>query len=452
MKLRPRTKVSKNGGITTVTTAPVLPPDDPRLHTPPVSELSNAGSTTAGKRHLPDLSSSLKDDSGNEETLESSSPTKDRRRPRITIPPAPLTKNNLDKFQVQIISCEEDASEDEASTPAPTPSTRLVQARNFLLAENHDTCPELSTRLERIADYLRKIPQETKEAHSGIYEEIKDLLRSHRVQIIAREGSGIQSLTPAKAKRISERLMSLYVEGDGGGGDDDDDDVEEEGQKDPFEWTNKFDHLIDTVRLDPNHRKPSWVLSQVRNLARPLNGGRLPSADLAGRLINEQIIKEKSEKNQHLRTKNKKKKTVDIEKSCAFENDLPSEKKRDQVPLDRRTSGPIYPTTNKAEDETGVKRWELGMGNLMPREVRDFDWERDHDMWAGKSVKAHGDDGKENEEDGEEAQILLAETPFLQMLMGEQVQSDLASGEYGIAGAAAPSLFLLRQECVWMDE
>ena len=396
MKLRPRTKVATNNRSVAAAPVPVVPPDTTRLHTPPIS-LSDTSS------------SSVEDDSDMEDRMESvSPPTKDSPGPKTTVRAAPLTVNNLQLLQEEITSSEGVRSEGDKSSP-PTPSTRLVQARDFLLAENLETCPELTTRIQQIADYLRDIPRETREKHSSVYSEVRNLMRSHRAQIAEREESH-------RHRVPSEPPLPLLPTA----GEDDDKDGDE--RTDPFEWTNKLDDLIDNVRSDPDKLTREYMIARVRELARPLNGGFLPDGELAGRLINEQVFRE------HARTEEKKEK-----RSWAVfppERELPWEKKtgrkerRGDDGLDR---GGGEKRRKEGAEKKEQKRVELGRGSYMPREVRDFDWQRDGGLLLWR------DDGKNEDvnrrdagsEDGEGAQILLAETPFLQFVMGGQVRRDL---------------------------
>ena len=411
MKLRPRTKKPTGDSSTMTATVPTLPPDMARLQTPPISELSNAGSPTARKEYLSDLSSSSVDDiSDVEEATDSMYPTEDRSRPKTVVPAAPLTRNNLERFQDEITSAAESASEneDEVSPSTPPQSTLLVQARRFLLTESQDTYAGFKSRLELIDDYLHKMPQETRESHSSTYHEVKDLLRSHKINTIAAEDA-------------SGPLMSLAAE--------DDEDQANKGTDepaDPYEWTNKLDDLIDTVRQDPSTRTRSYTIAQIRELARPLNGGRLPSVGQAHRLINEQVMRENAP---NLPPKRKRENKIDFQSIRTSESDLLKEKKRNEVSLDRRSGGQTH--TKHGEDEGGAKTVQLGQGSLMPREVRDFNWERDCKKLDGNGkgpkrqrIEEEGDDKSED------AQLLLAETPFLQMLMDEQIKSDLTSRTY----------------------
>ena len=86
--------------------------------------------------------------------------------------------------------------------------------------------------------------------------------------------------------------------------------------------------------------------------------------------------------------------------------------------------------------EKGTERIELGQGRLMPEEVRDFEWGRDgaalgEDSATGTDEDGYGDEkGSGNGEDNGDAQLLIAETMFLQTLMGEQIQSDLANSTF----------------------
>lgn len=429
MKLRPRSKQPANDSITVPATVPVLPPDTTRLQTPPLSERSNAGSTTVRKEHPSDISSSVVDESDTEERLESMSLATKGRRLTITVPAAgagaaPLTKNNLEKLSEEITSSsaveemihgsEGLSSSPTTTTTTPSPRTRLVQAKNFLRAERpDDTCPGFATRLERIDGYLRGIPRGV---HSGIYHEVQALLRAHRSHIRAgeRRRPAPRTRPPVAPKRASRRPPKKE--------DDDDDDRDKlkdpnDHAHDPLEWTNKITALVATVRRDPAAHTPSAVLSRLRHLARPLNHGRFPSADDARRLIAARL----GEEGARARTKD-----GDIERLwTSFDDDG-------------------FPPDEEDDDGwEGVERMQLGRGSMMPVELREWDWDRDRRVVMRH--RHHHDDGDEEEVcdeeeeeevevevgegEGEGAQLLLAETPFLQWLMGEQIRGDLEDGE-----------------------
>lgn len=429
MKLRPRNKQPANDSITVPATVPVLPPDTTRLQTPPLSERSNAGSTTVRKEHPSDISSSVVDESDTEERLESMSLATKGRRLKITVPPAaaaaPLTKNNLEKLSEEITSSSaveemihgsEGLSSSPTTTTTTTPSlrTRLVQAKNFLRAERPDTCPGFATRLERIDGYLRGIPRGV---HSGIYHEVQALLRAHRSHIRAgeRRRPAPRTRPPVAPKRASRRPPKKE--------DDDDGDKLTDPNNhahDPLEWTNKITALVATVRRDPAAHTPSAVLSRLRALARPLNHGRFPSADDARRLIAARL----GEEGARARTKD-----GDIERLwTSFDDDG-------------------FPPDEEDDDGwEGVERMQLGRGSMMPVELREWDWDRDRRVVMHHRRHDHDDDddddGDDDEEvyeeeeeveeevgEGEGAQLLLAETPFLQWLMGEQIRGDLEDGE-----------------------
>ena len=412
MKLRPRNKMPPNDSSAVAATVPVLPPDFTRMQTPPVSELSNAGSTTVRKERLSDLSSSVVDVSDMEETMESMSPTKNRPRPKITVPAAPLTKNNLERFQEEITSAVDVASEDESSSPTPSSHTRLVQARNFLLAENRDTCPGFTTRLEQIDDYLRKIPEEVRGLHSSIYHEVKDLLRSHVIHIIAGEEVPTRRRPPVTAKQAPLPAEEEEEE------EESNDDESSQEHADPSEWTNKIDDLVDSIRRNPSARNPSFATSHVRELARPLNADRSPSTAEAKRPLNESVSKEKNNSEDKPSTMN-----IDDEYLWTIPHDFPPdhEESGDEEEIEYE----------EAEEEEGERRMRLGQGRMMPKEVRDFDWGRDWEMLDdGDEDEERVGTGNGEEEEEERAELLLAETPFLQMLMAEQIRSDLENGTF----------------------
>lgn len=437
MKLRPRNKQPANDSITVPATVPVLPPDTTRLQTPPLSERSNAGSTTVRKEHPSDFSSSVVDESDTEARLESMSLATKGRRLTITVPAAgagaaPLTKNNLEKLSEEITSSsaveemihgsEGLFSSPTTTTTTPSPRTRLVQAKNFLRAERpDDTGPGFATRLERIDGYLRGIPRGV---HSSIYHEVQALLRAHQSHIRAGERRRPTPRTrpPGTPKRASRRPPKKA--------DDDDDQITDPNDHahDPLEWTNKITALVATVRRDPAAHTPSAVLSRLRHLARPLNHGRFPSADDARRLIAARL----GEEAERARTKD-----GDIERLWTSDDD-------DGFPPDEEDD----------DGWEGVERMQLGRGCMMPVELREWDWDRDRRVVMRHHHDDDDDDGDDDEEvyeeeeeevgegegegegeekvevgEGEGAQLLLAETPFLQWLMGEQIRGDLEDGE-----------------------
>ncbi len=91
---------------------------------------------------------------------------------------------------------------------------------------------------------------------------------------------------------------------------------------------------------------------------------------------------------------------IDRDRLWAFETDLPSSSLEPKFSLDRWSG--LH----------GGKSAELGLGqgSLMPREVLEFDWGRDREGIG---------------EGREEAQLMVAETMFLQGVMGEQVRRDM---------------------------
>ena len=407
MRLRYRSEIPTDNSSTVAATVPVLPPDIARLRTPPISELSNAGSTIARKERLSDLSSSPVDVTDMEETMDSMSP-KERRRPKIMIPAAPLTQNNLEKHQEEITSAVEVAPEDARTLQPVAPNARIVQARNFLLAENGNTYPGFATRLEQIDDFLCEIPKEMREMHPSICHEVEGLLRRHRTQVTTVEETPTRRPLRVVAKVALRPTISRPAEHR----DADDDDEDSEDQ-DPFERTNIVADLTERASLSPSGGKNPFA-PNPRELARPVNDGRPPSTEEeeeeeeeeeAYRLINAQMIKENAQNESS-------KKNIDRERLWTFEKYVGPGKKESKLSLERwsgdRTNG---------EEERAIEL-QLGQGALMPKEVLDFDWGRDRRLL--------GED--ESGDDNSDAQFLVAETPSLQALMGEQIRSDLADG------------------------
>lgn len=391
MKLRSKFETLTGNNSTVTATVPVLPSDLSRLQTPPISELSNAGSTIARKERLSDLSTSIVDMSNPVETIDPVSPQENRRRPTITVPAAPLTKTNLAKHQGEITSAVEIASDDEPSPPSPTPNTRLAQIRNYLLTEDIDTDPEFKSRYQIIAEYLKN------HRRGRGRREVLQLLEHHnphtagsvqptprRSAIAVEDSSGNVMWIPAKHR------------------------LDPEEQADPFYWNHKLDDLTDRVRQHPSGGKEAFAISELQELARPLNDGHSPSPREAYHLINEQMIKEKHQ--------NKTPKGINHDQLWAFEKNLPPASKEKKFSLDRWSGHSL-----EAGKEPAFK---LGEGSLMPQEMMDVDWDRDRSRLE-ESLERFEDGGR-----GQEAQLLLAETPLLQALMSDQIESDLAASTY----------------------
>lgn len=405
MKLRSRTKISTDNSSNVTANALVVLPNITRLQTPPISELSNAGSTIARKDRLLEVSSSITDTSDEEEPVDSATPTKNRPRPTVTVPAAPLTKKNLVKHQEEITSAVENASEDEGPLLPATLNARLIQARNFLLAENTDSYPGFATRVEQIENYMRKIPLEQAKLYPSIYNEVQRLLRIHRICIITGGEPPIQPrLPPQKTlEHASGPVASLLAE----------DGHDSEEQADPFEWTNKLDDLTHRVKQSPSGGKEAYAAIELRKLAQPLNDGLLPSAEEAYRLIDEQLTKESREINPS--------NGINYDQDWAFEQDFSPVSKEKKFSLDSLDS--LDRWSAHPPERSRVSMLRLGEGNLMPQEMKDIDWDRDRSKLEESSI------GYEDVDRGE-AQLLLAETPFLQALMSEQIESDLAPSTY----------------------
>lgn len=388
MKLRSQTETPTGNSSTATASVLVLPPDISRLQTPPISELSNAGSTVTRNERLSDLSSSIIDISDPEETIDSVSPTNHRRRPTITVPAAPLTKTNLAKHQEEITSAVEIASEKELSPPPPTPNTRLTQARNYLLTEDINSDPEFKSHYLHIAEYLNN------HRRGRGHREVLQLLEHHNPHAtISKQPTPRRS--PTTARDSSGVVLSLPAEDNQG----------PEEQADPFYWTNQLDDLTNRVKQRPSGGKEAFAICELLELARPLNDGHLPSPPEAYRLINEQMITESHE--------NKTPNEINREQLWAFEKNLPPASKEKKFSLDRWSGHP--------PGGSRVPTCKLGEGSLMPQEMMDIDWDRDRCKLEERLERS------EDVDRGEEAQLLLAETPLLQALMSDQIENDLAA-------------------------
>ncbi len=391
MKLRSKIEMLTGNSSTVTATVPVLPPDISRLQTPPISELSNAGSIIARKGRLSDHSTSIVDKPDLVETIDPVSPTENRRRPTITVPAAPLTKTNLAKHQEEITSAVEIASEDEPSPPPPTPNTRLAQMRNYLLTEDIDTDPEFRSRCLLIAEYLKN------HQRGRGRKEVLHLLEQHNPHT-----AGSEQPTPRRSAMAvqdsSGNVTWIPAE----------DHLDPAEQADPFYWNHKLDDLTDRVRRHPSGGKETFAISELQELARPLNGGHPPSPREAYHLINEQMIKENHE--------NESPEGINHNQLWAFEKNLPRASKEKKFSLDRWSGHP-----------PGAGRepvFKLGEGSLMPQEMMDVDWDRDRSRLEESLERFEDGDG------AQEAQLLLAETPLLQALMSDQIESDLAASTY----------------------
>lgn len=383
MKLRSRTRTTTDDSST------VLPLDITRLQTPPISERRNAASTVARKDRPSQLSSTIMDLSDTEETINSVSPIKKRRSPTATVPAAPLTKTNLAKHQEEMTPAVEIASEDESSPP-PTPNTRLTQARNYLLTEDVDTDPDFHSH------YLHIVKLVDSHRHGEGHKEVLQLLKQHSHHVMIGPKQRRPRSSPTTGREASRTAVSLAAE----------DDPDPEEQADPFEWTNKLDDLTQRVKKSPSVGREDFAVSSLRELARPLNGGRLPSAAGAYNLINEQMMRE----NHETRTPSE----IDHDQLWAFEKNLPPASK-EKFSFDR--------WSGHQPEASRTTTLQLGEGSLMPQEMMDFDWDRDHSRLVGNLLDYE-------DIDGGEAQLLLAETPFLQALMSDQIESDLAASTF----------------------
>ena len=180
------------------------------------------------------------------------------------------------------------------------------------------------------------------------------------------------------------------------------DDQDPQEKADPFKWTNKLGDLTERVRRSPSGGKEAFAIANLQELARPLNGGRLPSPVQAYHLIDEQMTKEFLE--------DECPNDADSEELGAFENDL---------------SSASLSSDDEPPEKARIPAFKLGEGRLMPREMIDVDWDRDRSKLE-ESLVSYEDVDKG------EAQLLLAETPLLQALMSEQIESDLAKSTLSV--------------------
>ena len=387
MKLRSQTETSNNNNNTVVAApapiTPILPPITKRLQTPPISELSNAGSTIPAKRRYltPDSSSSPDVHvSGQDETTDPVTPTvkkngkgrnkdksknkkrnqqKSRRGRATTIIPttttAPLTRTNLARCQEEIITfAAEDeeqilvASEDKSS---PSVATRAAaEKKRQRISMNAPTPPSPST-----TTIMTAAAPPTIAASRPIFQPF-----------------GFDHYDEFDVEEVEDKMV--VEEGEG-----------ENATMDPLIFTDLFDNYDLTERVNRGD-SPHYPIT-----------GDSDGIDSNGNSI---------------------------------DND--DNKSRNGTGKEKVDSN------SNSNSNSNVQ---LGRGCWMPKEVLDWDWRRD---WAqkGNAAGENGDGdgdardqrgmeshetekGKEKEEEG--AQLLVAETPFLQSVMGEQVRADLES-------------------------
>ena len=319
------------------------------------------------------------DQSDTEETIDSVTPTKSGRKP---IKAAPLTTTNLAMHQEELISAVE--NEDGQLSPPLTSNTRLSQARNYLLTEDIKSDPEFKNRCLQIAEYLH--------THRQVKgrEEVLQLLKQHNPQAAAsKEPTPRQSQPTAKDSSKSKIPLPAV------------DDQDPQEKKDPFEWTNKLGDLTERVRQTPSGGKEAFAIANLQEMARPLNGGRLPSPVQAYHLIDEQMTKEFREDET----------SKDAESEELWDSNDPAS--------ESLTSDDQPPKEAKAP------ALKLGEGKFMPQEMIEVDWDRDRSKLE-ESLVSYEDVDKG------EAQLLFAETPLLQALMSEQIESDLAASTLSV--------------------
>lgn len=328
--------------------------------------------------------------SDTEETINSVSPIKKRRSPTTTVPAAPLTKTNLAKHQEEMTPAVEIASEDESSPP-PTPNTRLTQARNYLLTEDVETDPDFHSH------YLQIVKLVDSHRHGEGHKEVLQLLKQHSHHVMIGSKQRRPRSSPTTVREASRTAVSLPAE----------DDPALEEQADPFEWTNKLDDLTQRVKKSPSVGREDFAVSSLRELARPLNGGRLPSAVGAYNLINEQMMRENHE--------NRTPSEINHDQLWAFEKNSPPASTEKKFSSD--------PVSGHPPEVSRTTTLQLGEGSLMPQEMMDIEWDRDRSRLVGNLLDY-------DDIDQGDAQLLLAETPFLQALMSDQIESDLAASTF----------------------
>lgn len=241
-----------------------------------------------------------------------------------------------------------------------------------------------NTRLTQAKDYLLTEDINSDPEFKTRYLQIAEYLHYHR------RGKGreeVLQLLKHHDPHAAASTMPLPAENDPG----------PQKQADPFEWTNKLDDLTERVKQSPSGSKEAFAIANLQELARPLNRGRLPSPVQAYRLIDEQMAQEFHEDDVLS--------DADREELWAFERDLSSASLSSDSPPPEEARKPAFT---------------LGEGKLMPQEMMDVDWDRDRSKLEESLV------GYEDGDRGE-AQLLVAETPLLQALMSEQIESDLAA-------------------------
>lgn len=306
----------------------------------------------------------------------------------MTAPAAPLTTRNLATHQEEIISAVEYTSEDGLSFESPTSNTRMTQARNYLLTKDINSDPEFKKLCFQIAEYLHTHIHETGR------EEVLQLLKRH-IPHVAASNEPIPRQNPPTAKGSATRNTPTPAENH----------QSPPKKADPFKWTKKLDDLTKRVQQTPSGRKGAFAITNLQELARPLNNGRLPSPVQAYRLIDQQMSQEFHEDD----TVNDIADHEDDDDSWVFgKDDLSS------------ASTSSSSDDDISQEEAQAPVFNLGQGTFMPQEIKNVDWARDRSKLEDTLV------GYDDVNKGE-AQLLLAETPLLQALMSEQIESDLAT-------------------------
>lgn len=271
-------------------------------------------------------------------------------------------------------------NEDGRLSPPLTSDTQLSQVRNYLLTEDINSDPKFKIRYLHIAEYLHNHRQMKGR------EEVLQLLEQHSPYAAAsKEATSPQS--PSTVKDSSKSNAPLLAE----------DDQDPQEKIDPFKWTNKLGDLTERVRQTPSGGKEAFAVANLQEMARPLNGGRLPSPVHAYQLIDEQMTNEFR--------KDERSNDADSEDLWARDENDPSSASSVDQPQEEEAKAPAF---------------KLGQGKFMPQEMMDVDWDRDRSKLEESLVGCE-------DVDGGEAQLLFAETPLLQALMSEQIESDLAA-------------------------
>ena len=406
-------------------TVPALPPNLIRLRTPTISETSNDGSSVVGVSEYPELELTLPEntESGDRNTLptamEVATMEKEAQNPR---PPVRLTTTSLAKQHEEI------GSAVETMPDYTTPNQRLLDLRDSLLSADADSHKPFTELLKDAQELLRELLERRQTFNSRLFNEVQQILDTH-------------SLRPASSPAVEASLPAVATT---------------EPRRIPAptpSWSEVWDNHERRIREWRQYPDSVDKGPSLRELAKPLYMGEgLPNYPEAARLIQEQIDLEKRESDKELGAPKEIRYVNLTSRATASglttqEKALISSKPGKQPrrtrqeptatpyspshsppprPSGRMPPGRLPPEMMGSPEDVQESRKrtppDIGKGHLMPIEMKTFDPNRDVYLSRNSSVSEDDSDG------GEEEQLMLGETPFLQAMLSNQIKRDLAAG------------------------